>query len=252
MERHIVDLFNEFFEMVPVTTDALRESVYRLRFQVFCHELGLWDPALYPDGLEKDEYDYRSEYYLIRHRKTGVFAATTRIILADPEQPELLFPTESHSVIDRTDILDKIPRTQFAEVSRFCVSKNFKRRTGESETVEGMNPEIIQHPYIASEVERRSWPILTLALIACLHRVNRKHHTTHWFSMLEPPIFRLYGMFGIHFTPIGPLAYSYDKQRLPCVIQVPEYLDEVKLKNKENWDMLTDFGRFWKDSDEGA
>lgn len=245
MEKHIASLFHEYFEMVPVTTDELREAVYRLRYQVFCKELNLWDASSYPDEMEKDKYDAHSEHYLIRHKGTGRYAATTRLILCNPDAPEEPLPTESHCVIERTDLLDKIPRNQLAEVSRFCVSRAFKRRKGEDETPSGVVPQIIQHPYISSEDERRAWPILTLALIACLNEINAHRRTTHWFSMLEPPVFRLYTTLGIYFTPIGPMTYCYEKHRLPCVIQVPDYLNEVKIKNKENWDIMTDFGRLF-------
>ena len=80
--------------MVPARTPALKEEVYKLRFQVYCNETGFEDPAACPDGLEKDEFDEQSIHYLIRHRTTDRYAATTRLILPDAQ-----FPIEIHSTI---------------------------------------------------------------------------------------------------------------------------------------------------------
>jgi len=246
--KNITKSFLDYFDMVPATTDALKDAVYRLRYQVFCLEAGVFDAKQYPDGLEKDEYDAHSRHYLIRHRKTGIYAATTRLILRDPKDVARPFPIERYCRFDRPDLLDKIPRDRMAEVSRFCVSRYFKRRPGEPGTVTGISVEK-RLRQLVSEDERRTWPHLTLALIACLHKINVTHNTTHWYAMIEPSLFRLLGLLGIEFTPIGPLTECYGK-RQPCIIKVPEYLDRVKKKNRHIWDMLTDYGRFWRDSGE--
>jgi N-acyl amino acid synthase of PEP-CTERM/exosortase system len=247
MAKNIAESFQDYFDMVPATTDSLMEAVYRLRYQVFCRETGFEKAEQFPDGLERDEYDAHSEHYLIRHRKTGVYAATTRLILPDPDDADRLFPVERHCRLDRSDLLDKIPRNRLAEVSRFCVSGYFKRRPGEPGTLAGIGPQRRYH-YLVSEDERRTWPHLTLALIACLHKINVRHGTTHWYALIEPSLFRLLGFLGINFTSIGPLT-DYHGKRQPCIIQVPEYLDRVKKKNRHVWEMLTDYGNFWQECD---
>ncbi len=233
--------------MVPATTDTLKESAYRLRYQVYCLETGFESPEQYPYGLETDEYDACSEHYLIRHRKSGAYAATTRLILPDLNTPERPFPIETRCQIRRSGLLAKIPRNRIAEVSRFCVASDFKRRPGEQGTIAGAETHNWQHPVGVDE--RRAWPHLTVALIACLHKINVRHGTTHWYSFIEPSFFRLLSLLGIYFTPIGPLTEYHGKRRQPCIIQVPEYLEAVKEKNHEVWDMLTDYGRFWQNSD---
>lgn len=244
MPRNIADSFDEYFDMVPAETESLKLSVYRLRYQVFCLETGFEEMEHYPDGLEYDDYDHRSEHYLIRHRRTGVYAATTRLIMANQDDPNEPFPIERHCRLTRTDMIEHIPRECLGEVSRFCVSGFFKRRLGEQGTIAGIGPQKHQY-YHPTDEERRTWPHITLALIACLNRINLSHGTTHLYALMEPSLIRLLNALGIAFLPIGPLT-DYHGVRQPCLIQVPDYLERVKEKNFHVWEMLTDRGNYWR------
>ncbi len=246
MHRNIADSFDTYFDMVPARTEALKLAAYQLRYQVFCLETGFEDKDRFLGGLEMDEYDSRAEHYLIRHRKTGEFAATTRLILSDPDDPRRPFPIEEHCPVTRADMLEKIPRRQLAEVSRFCVSGHFKRRPGEQGTIAGVGPQK-RVSYLATEEERRAWPHITLALIACVNRISLNRGVTHLYAVMEPSLIRLLSAIGIAFSPIGPLT-EYHGIRQPCITKVPDYLQAVKQKNFHVWEMLTDRGSFWSGS----
>jgi N-acyl-L-homoserine lactone synthetase len=120
--------------MVPAISQELKNEVYKLRYQVYCIEngdkTGFKNPADHPEGLEFDEYDSRSNHYLIRHRKQDIFMATTRLILPDAKNLENPFPIELNSRIDidNAHFLNDISRHNLAELSRFCISKQFRRR----------------------------------------------------------------------------------------------------------------------------
>jgi N-acyl amino acid synthase of PEP-CTERM/exosortase system len=250
MTKSIAESFHDYFEMVPATTDALKETVYRLRYQVFCLETGFEQAEQFPDGLEKDEYDTRSKHYLIRHRTSGVYAATTRLILPDPDDIQQPFPIERHCRFDRSELRDTIPRNRLAEVSRFCVSKSFKRRPGEPGTIAGICPHR-RHHHLVNDDERRAWPHITLALITCLNTISAHHGITHWYGLIEPSLFRLLTFLGIDFTAIGPLT-EYRGKRRPCIMRVPEYLERVKKKNIQVWEMLTCDGTLWNETEDAA
>jgi N-acyl amino acid synthase of PEP-CTERM/exosortase system len=244
MAKTIAESFRDYFEMVPADTDDLKRAVYHLRYQVYCLETGFEKPEDCPSRLERDAYDDRADHFLIRHLRTGEYAATTRLILPDRGDPSLPFPIESHCAIDRPEAVGQIPRTRLGEVSRFCVSKDFKRRRGEPGTLAGVSPS----PELdaACEEERRTFPYITLGLIACLVRISRRANITHWYAVMEPALIRFLEHLGIHFTPIGPLA-DYHGRRLPCIIEVAALLGGVERKNPEVWELLTDGGKFWKD-----
>jgi len=134
LNNNISDHFNKYFEMVPAISDELKNEVYKLRYQVFCIDNKIFNSGYYPDGLEFDEFDQQSIHYLIRHRKSGKYAATTRLILPDTNNPEKPFPLEEYCEIDNVAVMRHIKREDLGEVSRFCVSEEFNRRKEDAHT----------------------------------------------------------------------------------------------------------------------
>ncbi len=240
MTNNYLDTFNKYFEMIPATTHVLKIEVYKLRYQVYCIETGFLNSEKYPEGIEFDEYDQQSIHYLIRHRESGMYAATTRLILPDEENPEKLFPIELHSKIDNYAAIKQIPRNTLGEASRFCVSKEFKRRKNEFGTLTGINPEL---EVVFSEDERRTFPHITIGLLACLVKLCNENDINYFFAIMEPALIRLFSALGIFFMGIGPLV-DYHGKRQPCIINVVEMLDGAALKNPNIWNMLTDNGNF--------
>jgi N-acyl amino acid synthase of PEP-CTERM/exosortase system len=235
MPKSIIDAFDEYFKMIPANTDQLLREVYNLRYHVYCIETGFEDPTRHPDFAEYDEFDKQSIHYLILHKHSNSYAATTRLILPDMDNPDSLFPVELHSEITAADILKDVPRLRLAEVSRFCVSKDFKRRNKESGTLTGIGPEFEEN---ISEDERRTFPHITIALIACLVKISAEHEIDYWYAVMEPALLRFLSTLGIHFTNIGPLT-EYHGKRQPCIIKVSYLLEGVAKKNPELWHMLT-------------
>ena len=230
----IIDHFNEYFEMIPATSEELKTEVYKLRYQVYCVENNFENPEDYPDEMEFDEYDRHSIHYLIRHRNLGIYIATTRIILSDDSNPERLFPVEAHSRIDNVNLLKTIPRHNLAELSRFCVSKGFKRRKNERQLLTSTDSDS-ELPY-RKEVQRRS-SHLTLALFACAIKMSSENNIHYWYAIMEPALMRVFSALGVHFVGIGPLV-DYHGLRQPCVIKIDDLLDSVAKKDLNYWNML--------------
>lgn len=235
----VIDAFNLYFEMISADTDVLKQEVYKLRYQVYCLETGFEDPEQYPLGLEFDEYDPYAKHYLIRHRRTGEYAATTRMILANPSRLNAEFPLERYFQIDDYSVLGKLNRSHLGEASRLCVSKTFKQRKSEL-TLQGI--ENTSSDYFLPD-ERRVFPHISFALIACLIKACDENHITHFFGTLEPAWFRFLSAAGIHFTKIGPLI-DYHGMRWPGLIKVSDLLEGVADKKPEIWQLLTDKGRY--------
>lgn len=242
MASHILDAFNGYFEMVPASTDTLKQEVYKLRYQVYCIETGFEKPENCPGGVEVDEHDPQSIHYLIKHRKSGLYVATTRLILPDVKNFDEKFPIESHCVIDNVEAIKGIPRRELAEVSRFCVSKECKKRKKEYGTLTGISAET---DMTFTEDERRTFPHITIALIACLIKISAEHHIKYWYAVMEPALLRFLSTLGIYFTHIGPLA-DYHGKRQPCVIKVSDLLSGVASKSPDLWVMLTNEGQYLK------
>lgn len=240
MRKTILDAFNQYFEMVPTITDDLKNEVFKLRFQIYCKETHFEDPSHYPNGLEFDEFDNSSIHCLIRHRYSNAYAATTRLIKYDQHNPDWLFPIEIHSIINKPELLSEIPRHKIAEVSRFCVSKEFKRRKKELGSLTGFNLHSMEY---VSEEEKRTFPHISLALIACMIKTSKEQNIHYWYAVMEPSLFRFLSTMGIDFKSIGPLT-DYHGKRKPSIIKVNDLLNGVLQKNPSLWQMLTNDGQF--------
>ena len=236
-----IDVFNQYFEMVSATSDELKNEVYKLRYQVYCIETGFLNSEHYPDGLEFDEFDQQSIHYLIRHRKSGEYAATTRLILPDANNPEKLFPVECHCEIDNLAFMQPINRIHLGEVSRFCVSKTFKNRKNEVHTLAGIDEE---WPDYFTLDERRTFPHIAIALITCFIKASHENDIQFLFACMEPAFFRFVSPLGIKLTKIGPLA-NYYGERWPATIKITDMLDNVAEKKPDIWNLLTNKGCYW-------
>jgi N-acyl amino acid synthase of PEP-CTERM/exosortase system len=234
--------FDQYFEMVPADTDVLREEVFRLRYQVYVVETGFERAEHHPEGLERDAYDARSDHYLLRHRRTGSYAATARMILPDPGDPYTDYPVELHCKFDEgAGVRDPERRRLLGEVSRFAVSKNFKKRLGEAGTLTGVAESNVD--LYLEEDERRILPHLSLGLFAVWTRMMHRNGLTLCYAVMEPALHRLIGRSGLVFHPIGPVV-EYHGQRIPCLGDMREILPNIKRVAPPVWDLMTDAGRY--------
>jgi N-acyl amino acid synthase of PEP-CTERM/exosortase system len=238
----IIEVFNKYFEMVPATSDALKKEVYKLRYQVYCIETRFENPDHYPEGLEFDEFDQQSIHYLIRHRSSGDFAATTRLILPDANNPEKLFPAELYCKIDNVAVLGSVDRKHLAEISRFCVSKAFKKRKNEAHTLVGIDTNWQPNDFTLDE--RRTFPHISLALMVCAIRASYENNIYYTYAAMESALLRFLSTLGINFIKIGPLG-DYHGERWPAMIKAMDMYDNVAEKNLDIWDLLTNKGCYW-------
>src|SRR5512134_3593348 len=79
----VVAAFNEYFEVINADSPELLRDVFHLRYQVYCIEQRApgFEASKYPDEMESDEYDAHSSHILLRHRPSGEFVGTARLIL---------------------------------------------------------------------------------------------------------------------------------------------------------------------------
>ena len=166
--------------------------------------------------------------------------ATTRLILPDARIQEKPFPIEIHSQIDNVDLVKTIPRHNLAELSRFCVSKEFRRRKNEQHLLTTNDAE---SETAFTQEEKRSSSHLTLALFACAIKMSYENNIHYWYAIMEPALERVFSSLGIHFVGIGPLV-DYHGIRRPFVIKIDDLLDSVAKKDLNYWNMLTNNGHF--------
>lgn len=248
MTPDLITAFNEYFELVHADTDELRRQVYLLRFQVYVLETGFERVddcvCIDVDGngrvcWEEDEFDARSDHYLVRHRRTGVYAATARLILPDSQSIEAPFPIELHCTLDRP-VHSASDRGRLGEISRFAVSKIFKRRIGEAGTLAGVADNVEMY---FEDHERRVLPHISLGLFAAVMRMAHDHGITHCYAVMEPALLRLLGRFGVIFNRIGR-DVEYHGLRVPCLGTMDEALPNIQRVCPPVWDLITNEGEW--------
>lgn len=212
----LVQHFDRFFEFVPAHDAAARADVFRLRYAVYCQELGYEDPAAFPDGQESDPYDARAVFALLRQRGSGRPVACVRLILADPDagadQP---FPFERvcRGQLDPLQIDPlQLDRGHSGEISRLAIHQDFRRRRGEWQTPEATGEaDALDN---ATTGGQRRYPLLPMSLFLAAAALAMNRGLTQVFVMMEPRLARLLGACGIRFTQIGALI-DYHGQRGP-------------------------------------
>jgi len=227
-EASLLDRYNIYFRVATaVCGDALQEAL-RIRYQVYCVENPFENPSDHPDELERDAFDSHSLHSVLIHRASGQAIGTVRLILPVRHELERSFPIQ---LVCRVPQLKLLPLERMAEVSRFSISKQFRRRQCDS-LYEGND---------ARRERRGMAPLMSLGLIQSLVRMSAERGITHWCATMEPTLLRLLAAMSIKFEPLGPLV-QYHGTRQPCYCEVGPMLERVKNEQRRLWDVLTDGG----------
>ena len=235
----ISEHFNQHFEIIKCRTPATVLECQRLRFQVYCMEHTYLARDKYPDQVECDDYDEYSVHALIRHRASNLFTATARLVLSREHKPLSKFPIENFNILRRVkrDKAWKVPRTRIGEISRFAISKTFRRRLQEKDKVHGITEKIFD----ASHDDRRQVAEITLGLFKAILEMSAANGITHWYAVMEPSLIRLLAKIGIAFNTVGPLV-DYHGWRQPCIVRAEEVLMSIYENNPDSWRFITNNG----------
>ena len=229
--------FHEFFEIVEADSAELKQAVYQLRYKVFCEEQKIFDYRNYPDGMEKDEYDAHSKSVLLKHRPSGGFIGTVRLVLQDKRNPNKALPVEKNLQFDPNLInTSRLPRQHIAEISRFAILRQFSKRR-----LEQHNGEKSFFNKKKNVMERRRFPSTGLALVVGIVRMCAAHKIDHWLSAMDPALNRLLISYGSQLNPVGPLIDYYGMRR-PYHIKLVDVLSRMYHHHHDIWELVTDFG----------
>jgi len=234
----LTEIYYQWFDVVACTTpERIRESM-RLRYQVYCVETGFENPAENPDGLERDSADDHALHSLLIHRPSGTVAGTVRLILPQAHLPDRALPALAVSPAMQTKVGTSLPAGRTAEISRFSVSKAFRRRVEDglySAFLSETDPAILG---------RRALPSITLGLMRAIVTMTREAGMSHVVAVIEPALVRLLLRLGIRFDQTGETVI-YHGMRHPVYRDMTELLAEIHARRFEVWQAITDDGRIW-------
>lgn len=213
----LLDNYNAHFETVfPNNIYEELTEVFKLRYQSYSLEHSFL--AVNKDGLDVDADDAHSIHAFIKIKETGETIATTRIIL--PKE-DILFPLEKSCAIDEASLPANLNRQHIAELSRFCISKDFRKKV----------------------IGVKDTSHITLALVAASLRISIENDIHYWFAFTGTGVIRVISKFGIYLNQIGPTV-DFQGKRSPHIIDLRVMVKDVAEKNVEFWQMLTDNGKY--------
>jgi len=225
--RHFINSScNETFEAVAADTHSLLQECFRVRYQVYCKERGFVLAADHPDGLERDAYDDRSLHALLRYQVTGEVIGTVRLIPGAAGQSMPMYSVLQRSGFDMTALP---PAAQTIEVSRFAISKEFRRRVGDA---------VYRSPTTANLSARRVIPHITLSLMMMIFRMSASPGIEYFCALMEPSLIRLLSRLGIDWQEIGPVV-EYSGLRQPCVARIDEMAAAIAANRPDIWELMT-------------
>jgi len=238
-ETALLARYNTYFRTQTANTSELIKTALAIRYQVYCLERKFEDPAQHVSRLERDGFDRNAIHNLLFHRPTEEAIGTVRLILPG---------TEAHSLPIQQLLCENGPYTgnyfppqTTAEVSRFAISNEFRRRSTDNTT----SPLVGDNQRRRENERGRNLPCL--GLIQILLRQSIHCGITHWAAVMEPKLLRMLAGMGIHFTPIGPVV-SHHGLRQPSYCHLPRMLETLQRERPKYWNVVTDAGDLAEES----
>lgn len=228
------EIYHRFFDVMAADDEDLLDEALRLRYQVYCVEHAFENPLEHPNGREIDRYDTHSVHSVLIHKPTQAVVGTVRLIL--PSDEPLPITEVCHDVALHSGTV--FPNAKTAEISRFAISKTFRRR---AEDQRGIDASLVDDTTIADPSNRRVIPHMALGLMKAVMQMSVCHGVTHLCAVMDPALLRLLSRFGIHFEPLGA-AVSYHGTRQPCHGDIVTILKGLRTERPDTWGLITDQG----------
>lgn len=183
--HNLAELFLQFFDVAIAKTEEEKHRSYQLRYQTYCHDFGYIDPSVYPEQIEKDEFDGQATHCLVTHKATGQLVGSVRCLRPNWQcdvQPHLPFEHIcKDSVLAEHQDSIKVPRQSMLEISRITVNQAFRNLT--CEKVSDLEKQLAQH---------------TSGILAiCAYAVATKHDIKDGFAIMESFLARRLTQMGI-------------------------------------------------------
>ncbi|MCB1556372.1 MAG: PEP-CTERM/exosortase system-associated acyltransferase [Alphaproteobacteria bacterium] len=179
--RNPFEAIAKHYTLTEALTEKQKADFFRLRYQVYCIERKFENPANFPDSMERDPFDQtgRCAYFLIRDRKTGTPLGGFRFVFPQAGQAA---PTPVQSVCTDDFLAPERIGGSYAEMSRFCLSKDTLRKC-----------------MLDESIQKLAMPALLTGMFA----MGQKYGVRTLIGAMEPKLFRHLGRIGINMPHQG-------------------------------------------------
>jgi N-acyl amino acid synthase of PEP-CTERM/exosortase system len=219
----------DFFLVEP--TDPTWIAVQRLRYDVYCEELGFFDPANYPNRRESDEFDaFAIQIAAVDRDKQAV--ATVRLV----RDSHLGFPLERQAPV-LYSAFRSLPRERTVEISRLILAKTYRRRAGDSRygtELMGHDRRRVPRP---GPQRRSPYPLILFGLFRIVFETSVQRGLQWWVAAMEPWLQKFLEHFGFVFTPIGD-PFDYHGDVVPYAARIEDIFKTVSEMKPEVLQMV--------------
>ncbi|MEQ5803070.1 PEP-CTERM/exosortase system-associated acyltransferase [Halomonas sp. H10-9-1] len=210
--RDIHEVFLEKYSLKLAATQAEKERVYRLRFDVYCQEIGYQPEVFCQKSLELDAHDRHSIHCYLEHKSSGLAAGCLRLVLPDPyaKTSDQLLPLQGYggrSLSHPWLHPSVLPETEICEISRFAIARAFRNKPIKNETLDPSSTK-----YIFSEQDKKTFPWIIISLFLATYSLVGLTGRRHVFAMMEPRLPRLLAMSGFNFKKVGEPIEMHGKR----------------------------------------
>ena len=233
-ERTAYDLYNDLFECIVADTDELIDECYSLRYQVYCIEHPFEEPNPELGEYEHDHYDVHAVHALLKHRPSGKYVGTVRVIIDYKDSPKRM-PAIELSEENHIKLPEHIYTNPCGEISRFCISKDFRRRlTDTMYTSAYSQSELV-------EIDGRVIPFMAVGLMKMVISLCRQHDIRQCAAVMAPPLMRMLDKLGIHFVPAGDSIEHHGTRQISYITLNELYASLVN-ERPDILELITDRG----------
>lgn len=225
--------FRKYFRIDAATTDSLRDTVYRIRHEVYCEELN-FEPER-ADCRETDHFDAHSLHCIMRgidapHDSVGC----TRVVCANPDDPAAPLPFEltcadslDRSIIDPANL----PRERIGEVSRLAVRTAYRRRKSDHLSAASVSTE----DYGTHQQPR--FPYIPVGLYMGAIALALRNDIDTLFVLTEPRLATHFARLGVDIRQIGA-PVEHRGLRIPSMICAPSVVRDMRSIMRPLWHMI--------------
>jgi len=212
-------MMSKNFEVILADDQWSRQIHYQLRYQVFCLETGYEDPAQFPDGEEKDEWDDDAVHFLVKEKASGLWVAAMRLVLPSAQT----LPIEK-----RVALKTSLRREQrhCAEISRLCMVGHYRRRLqGRVMPCGSHLTDNSGQSSVRSEIEKqqRTAEILQVLLKAAV-AVSCEQAIGYWYMLITRALAKILGyVLPMDLKQAGPPC-AHRGERYPFLVDVGQVM----------------------------
>lgn len=194
---HWTERFNNDFQLKKAIKHTERNTVYRLRHQVYCEELG-YEPVR-PERIEYDNYDKHSVHCLLEHRTSQTPAGTLRMIGCYTGTEHL--PIE-HYFLEQFTRPELAPsafaRDSICELSRLAVAAAFRKNVQSQQ-----NPALSQLAAVSEPDHQAHYRYISAGLYLAALEQARVMQLKHAYAAVAPALARMLNRVGFQFEQIS-------------------------------------------------